>query len=246
MKTFLLWKPVFAISLVIALFLFLEMPPQKMTHSFLNEGTFYFFFFFDLFPVFALGCVYTVEQNALIPSCSLVLLLVPLVFFPNYPYYSHGNAWNECYYCFITMRFFSIWDGMQPYFLSIVFSVSVLKDFTNYVSSAMCHAISSAMTWRSTTGAILCATIKSNFLARRAVESWPVTIMWKTFKSPWSVTTDSWKIVPQTKKSSWKLISLLLVFWVWNKDLGKKKSNKKEGFLSCSVISYCNFFPISS
>lgn len=104
MKTFLLWKPVFAISLVIALFLFLEMPPQKMTHSFLNEGT--FLFFSDLFPVFALGCVYTVEQNALIPSCSLVLLLVPLVFFPNYPYYSHGNAWNECYYCFITMRFF--------------------------------------------------------------------------------------------------------------------------------------------
>lgn len=244
MKTFLLWKPVFAISLVIALFLFLEMPPQKMTHSFLNEGT--FLFFSDLFPVFALGCVYTVEQNALIPSCSLVLLLVPLVFFPNYPYYSHGNAWNECYYCFITMRFFSIWDGMQPYFLSIVFSVSVLKDFTNYVSSAMCHAISSAMTWRSTTGAILCATIKSNFLARRAVESWPVTIMWKTFKSPWLVTTDSWKIVPQTKKSSWKLISLLLVFWVWNKDLGRKKSNKKEGFLSCSVISYCNFFLISS
>lgn len=60
MKTFLLWKPVFAISLVIALFLFLEMPPQKMTHSFLNEGTFYFFFFFWSVPSLCFRlCVYS-------------------------------------------------------------------------------------------------------------------------------------------------------------------------------------------
>lgn len=89
--------------------------------------------------------------------------------------------------------------------------------------------INSAMAGRPTAEAILCATIKWHFLALRTVESWPVIIMWKIILNPSGQSPQTaGRVYPETKKSYWKMLSLVPLFWMWTKALKVKEKKTKN------------------
>jgi len=53
--------------------------------------------------------------------------------------------------------------------------------------------------------------------------------MWKIIFNPSGQSPQTaGRVYPETKKSSWKMISLVPLFWMWTKTLEKKE--KKKGF----------------
>lgn len=202
-------------SLVTAAFRFLIVAPQKTNYSF-PEGRCLLFSMVpsDLFPVLAFDCLYTATPNALTTSSSLIPLLV---FFTNDP--PHGQE-KTCKRMQLLLHKCETFGCIE--YNWTLFHTQRLSSFKILVWRALENrwGINSAMTRRSTTEAILCAIIKWHFLALRTVESWPVIIMRKIiFNPPGQSPQTAGRVYPETKKSAWKIMSLVPLSWKWTKAL---------------------------
>lgn len=141
-----------------------------------------------------------------------------------------------CNYCFTIIMLWAIKDIIESYF--ILFSLQMLV----WRAVGKMWGISCAMSGRATAEAILCAIIKWHFLALRTVESWPIIIMWKIILNPPGQSPQTaGRVYPETKKSYWKMLSLVPLFWMQTKVLKVKekppKTQKVKGSYVSSLIS---------
>lgn len=189
-------------SLVIAAFRFLiaDNSSEKDPFFLLREGIFYFPQYHLIFsqPWHWTACTW-LNQMQWFPLAAWSLCWCLLVFSRNYPPDGQAQICKR-----MQLLLHNHYNLGNTGYNRILFHIQHLFSVQMLVWRALWKmwVINSAMSGRATAEAILCATIKWRFLALRAVESWPVIIMWKIILNPPGQSPQTaGRVYPETKKN---------------------------------------------